>query len=117
MKRVREALGDSAENPRYVETVPRRGYRFLPPVEVVSAAAAGRTLRTPLAIAAILTAALLLVGVGRMLPAGPSHLLHSPDDHKIMLAVLPFRNLSGDATQEYISDGMTEELIAHLGHA
>src|SRR5215472_2807185 len=33
VKRVREALGDSAESPRYVETVPRRGYRFLPPVD------------------------------------------------------------------------------------
>jgi TolB-like protein len=76
--RLREALGDPAEKPRYVETLPRRGYRFMVPVS-----------------------------------AGGSR----PDEFRagnVRLAVLPFDNLSGDPTQEYFSDGMTEELITKL---
>jgi TolB-like protein len=77
VRKLRELLGDSAQSPRFVETIPRRGYRFIAPVENPSKVAA----------------------------AGG----------KLMLVVLPFQNLGGDAEQEFFADGLTEEIIAHLG--
>src|SRR3954462_13222132 len=76
VKRLRAALGDDADNPRFVETLPRRGYRF------IASLGGGPALAIP-AIA---------------------------PDFKARLAVLPFANLSGDASQEYFSDGLTEEM-------
>ena len=130
MKRLREALGDSAENPRYVETLAKRGYRFVAPVEVAAAeipipdAAAApwpstkraARLRLGLAIAGVL-GLVAVVGAltrdsierlwGHVSAAPRAPVIHS-------LAVLPFRNLSGDPAQEYFADGMTEELIINL---
>jgi TolB-like protein len=77
VRKLRELLGDSAQSPRFVETIPRRGYRFIAPVENPS----------------------------KVTAAGG----------KLMLVVLPFQNLGGDAEQEFFADGLTEEIIAHLG--
>jgi DNA-binding winged helix-turn-helix (wHTH) protein len=55
IRQIREALGDDADTPRYIETLPRRGYRFIPPVETMAqpsppaSPAAGEPLRTHLA--------------------------------------------------------------------
>jgi len=81
VKRLRAALGDDADNPRFVETLPRRGYRFIAPLRDRDAVA--------------------------FLPVTA--------DYKARLAVLPFANLSGDSSQEYFSDGLTEEMILQLG--
>src|SRR5208282_107481 len=81
INKLREALGDSADSPRFIETLPRRGYRFIAPVNGVKPVSASKQLATG----------------------------------KIMLAVLPFDNLSGDREQEYFSDGLTEEMINQLG--
>jgi len=128
VKRLREALGDSAESPRYVETIPRKGYRFIGPVngngkpvafaeEVRSKAkspAARRGLQIGIGIG-IGAAVLLLVLSG----AAPTNFWRQfsgwtsvPQIRSI--AVLPLRNLSGDPSQEYFADGMTEELITDL---
>ena len=77
VKRLRAALGDDADNPRFVETLPRRGYRF------IGALAAGAD-------------GMVCDGVPRV-------------------AVLPFSNLSEEGSQEYFTDGLTEEMIAQLG--
>jgi TolB-like protein/DNA-binding winged helix-turn-helix (wHTH) protein len=113
VKRLREALEDSADNPQFVETVPRRGYRFIYPVE--GHAARSRRWVWALALAALpaLLTLLLALNVGglrdRLWPRADS------PAKRIMLAVLPCDNLSGDPEQEYFSDGMTDEMIAQLG--
>jgi TolB-like protein/DNA-binding winged helix-turn-helix (wHTH) protein/Tfp pilus assembly protein PilF len=130
VRKLREALGDSAETPRYVETLARRGYRFVAPVaalgptpppahsaaaEVASPSAPMTARRPPSArrvvvIAAVLTSAALVaywVGGRTRPPTQPGR--------RLTLAVLPFDNLSGDADQEYLSDGLTEEMITQLG--
>lgn len=141
VKRLRRALNDSAENPRFVETLPRRGYRFLAPVESVGAEEG-----TP-----------VVAGVALDVPVtAPEEPPHADDDHRLQLepvpwllahkksvfalllvsaiflawmfrpkisplpvirslAVLPLENLSGDPSQDYFSDGMTDELITDLG--
>jgi TolB-like protein/DNA-binding winged helix-turn-helix (wHTH) protein/Flp pilus assembly protein TadD len=126
--RIRETLGDSAEIPRYVETLPRRGYRFMAQVEEVrvdaprtysengmqrgeGVAAAMRTKsRARLALAMLSCCVIAIVPLvawkhSRVISAAP--IVRS-------LAVLPLANLSGDPSQEYFADGMTDELITDL---
>jgi TolB-like protein/DNA-binding winged helix-turn-helix (wHTH) protein/Flp pilus assembly protein TadD len=118
IKKVREALGDSADSPRFIETVARHGYRFVATVSAAPARPAEprsqfglRTLRDGILIsstAALLAAAGYWAWHGSAKRAGPSA-------EKVTLAVLPFDNLSGDPDQEFFSDGLTEEMIAQLG--
>ncbi|HEX4230860.1 MAG TPA: winged helix-turn-helix domain-containing protein [Bryobacteraceae bacterium] len=126
VKRVREALSDSAERPRYIETVPRRGYRFIPPVERLPAEPEPLALlnthsalfrsspSVPLRWVFVFLSVIFLAAGSWYLFHRQSHALRI-SQNKIMLAVLPFRNLSGSSEQDYLSDGFTEELIAHLG--
>jgi TolB-like protein/DNA-binding winged helix-turn-helix (wHTH) protein/Flp pilus assembly protein TadD len=138
ISKIRDALGDSAENPRFVETVAGRGYRFLADVTEVHDARpeiAGTDLAVhgepePLPSLELGTLAVRLprahtwrlYGFGLALflaltialswifgPWGRS----SPTVRS--LAVLPLENISGDASQEYFADGMTDELITDLG--
>ena len=118
INRVREALGDDADNPRFIETLPQRGYRFLASVETtpadpplppsgVSGPVPHRIQRRSLlAIAGGLIAApLTWIGYHRLI---------SPSPRIESIAVLPLENLSGDPAQEYFSDGMTDELIGEI---
>ena len=135
INKIREALSDSAESPRFIETVARRGYRFLVDVtpiadtvrsaspELAAApqpsadAAAPRPESAPAARSSpllwrIAAAALLLLVVAFAFRLfGPVH--SAPAIHS--LAVLPLESLSSDASQDYFADGMTDELITHLG--
>ncbi len=119
--KLRSALGDSAETPRFVETLPRRGYRFIAPIDgVVSPASPEKARRAGLisrhkwfVLAGGLVAALLLgLSTGalrlRLLGRAATPRIHS-------IAVLPLRNLSGDSAQEYFAEGMTEALTTMLG--
>src|SRR5215475_1819827 len=123
--KLREALGDSGDSPRFVETLPRRGYRFigkidhfeaeaLAPIDTASADASAKT--RPIWLVPIcvgIVAAVLLVSF--LLMRQRHSVAGSNRFRPIMLAVLPFQNLSGDSSQDYFADGLTEEMITHLG--
>jgi TolB-like protein/DNA-binding winged helix-turn-helix (wHTH) protein/Tfp pilus assembly protein PilF len=119
VRRLRAALGDEAETPRYIETIPRHGYRFIgtlsPPVVAAAAPSDTRQSRRPqsrrawLAIAAVGLVAVIGVivwSLGRERAAPPS----APQ----AIVVLPFVDLSAQQDQQYFSDGLTEELISRL---
>jgi TolB-like protein/Tfp pilus assembly protein PilF len=111
VKRLREALGDSAEHPRFVETLPRRGYRFIYPVEAPGPKRRRRVLVVGLAALAAV-ALLFALNVGHV----RDRLLGRPLPGEITsIAVLPLDNLSGDPEQEYCADGITEALLTELG--
>jgi TolB-like protein/DNA-binding winged helix-turn-helix (wHTH) protein/Flp pilus assembly protein TadD len=137
--KLRSALGDSAENPRFIETLPKRGYRFIADVSVLDgdarpkrpesqaadlpATEAENTLQGPglavapkrrrwrtgwFVVALTLVLSLSILSVWLFRSPGPA-----PADIR-SLAVLPLENLSGDASQNYFADGMTDELITDL---
>jgi DNA-binding winged helix-turn-helix (wHTH) protein len=89
VNQIRATLGDDAEKPLYVETLPRRGYRFIATVNN--------------------DAALTASAVGGPISERPTA------ESFPSLAVLPFENLSGDLAQDYFAEGMTETLITELG--
>jgi TolB-like protein/DNA-binding winged helix-turn-helix (wHTH) protein/Tfp pilus assembly protein PilF len=133
ISKIREALGDSAENPRFVETVARRGYRFLADVAVVhegQSETVAADLATLGALRQINTGprprpplkalAWWLFGLGLALAllASLTWVLYPwrPSSPAIRsLAVLPLENFSSDASQDYFAEGMTDELITSLG--
>ena len=127
VKRLREALGDKGEAPRFIETLPRRGYRFMGTVNGITPLISAfgsqprterwlsrRTLRVGVLIG--LGSVVLLLGITRFAPNKWWEYLRGRRDIPQIrsLAVLPLQNLSGDQTQEYFADAMTEELITEL---
>ncbi len=123
VKRLRAALGDSAEAPRFVETLPRRGYRFIAPLSQPAASAtqaasrdqkpAGR--RIFVLPAAAMVVIVLLITIGLKLPGLRDTLRNRTFSGPVRsLAVLPLANLSGDPGQDYFVDGMTDALRQHL---
>jgi len=111
VKRVREALGDSAETPRFIQTLPRRGYRFVYPVTQSKPASPAVPIRRRTAMLVASGIAVLALAVGVYLLRQP---FGSDRPHIGSLAVLPCTNLSGDPNQEYIADGMMDALTASL---
>ena len=120
IRKIRNALQDDPEEPRFIETVVGKGYRFVAPLaavpeeRVLAATSAGHRphLRLFLLVATCVLAALSVgtyVGLRYVWSGG------SARGGRTMLAVLPFENLTGDPDQEYFSDGLTEEMITQLG--
>ena len=120
--RLREALGDSAERPRFIETLPKHGYRFMahvfeapPAPEPEPAARVGLRRRWVLALALLALPAVLVALLAFNVGGLRDRLLGQPAAPKIdSLAVLPLKNLMGDPEQEYFVEGMHEALIAEL---
>lgn len=123
VKRLRRALGDSAENPQFIETLPRYGYRFIVKVETPDALEPPESPKpTPsrqVGTHAIVVGAALLVFVAVLLGFNVGGLrgrwfgrASSPPIRS--LAVLPLSNLSGDSQQDYFADGMTDALITDI---
>ena len=118
INRLRDVLGDSADSPRFIETVPRQGYRFLAQVQALEATqpipAADRRANWKLAavLAAAFAAALLVVfNVGEL----RTRIFASSRPPEIRsVAVLPLQNLSNDPSQDYFSDGITDALTTDL---
>jgi TolB-like protein/DNA-binding winged helix-turn-helix (wHTH) protein/Tfp pilus assembly protein PilF len=129
IQKLRDALGDSAGSPRYIETIPRIGYRFIgpangstgireptsdtntpPPQNLASAPQAriaGSRRARRLFIASWIGLGALTAGLLIRWRLRASEPIQS-------LAVLPLDNLSGDSSQDYFADGMTDELITML---
>lgn len=120
IKQIRTALNDDADTPRYIQTVHRRGYRFIAPVEdagvsrrLVEIPAPPRQPRRKWWWAGAAAALAIVAGVFGW--SWVREALRGPPPRITSIAVLPLENLSGDPAQEYFADGMTEELITQLG--
>jgi TolB-like protein/DNA-binding winged helix-turn-helix (wHTH) protein/Flp pilus assembly protein TadD len=143
IKQLRASLNDSAAEPRYIETLPKLGYRMIARVEyeadspgaqaedaeeesrgakrtaepAVSASAPTAHSRKRMWMATAAVSVLSIVCAVALLKwprAHPAPQGAAPAA-RMMVAVLPFENLTGDGTQDYFSDGLTEEMIAQLG--
>lgn len=123
---LRRVFEDDVRAPRVIETISKRGYRLVAPIEVVNGTQesppTGRPVSSPTAIpssprgwwvgamlATVIFVLVLVVAVKRIRSASPSGV---PPIHS--LAVLPLQNLSADPSQEFFSDGMTDALITDL---
>ena len=139
IRKIRQALGDDPEQPRFVQTVTGKGYRFIAPTIEISERGNGSAITTAhpstfdapsaidssaplpqkgrwprfamLAVAAGLTFAFFVAYLGWR----KAHIAPLSNTGHVMLAVLPFENLSGNPSEDYFSDGLTEELITQLG--
>ncbi|HWP41875.1 MAG TPA: winged helix-turn-helix domain-containing protein [Blastocatellia bacterium] len=113
---LRKALGDEARNPRFIQTIPKRGYRLIAPVtsdQPPEAHVLQPSRRWKLATAAALILASAIVALWLSVWSRESTSL--AESFRIdALAVLPFEDLSSQAEQDYFADGMTEALIAEL---
>ncbi len=137
IKALRRSLGDAADDPRYIETLARRGYRLMLPIQYLESAPetalekdgvrreqsateiCENTARVQRQMkprwwkaAVVLASVVILVGTGYI---SWRHFRPTPLPRKIMLAVLPFEDLTGDPNKEYLADGLTEETISQLG--
>jgi len=140
IQQIRAALNDNADSPRFVETLPKRGYRFLVPVERVAGPRVATSTqqeglpvpqvisgadqnqrpaalpRTKLASVAVILTLVAIVAVGLYVAKTRGLLSRGPASGSIpSIAVLPFDNYSNDPEPQYFADGMTEELTAELG--
>jgi len=122
IKKIRIAIDDDAATPQYIETIPKRGYRFIAPVqqqtvttvEAFEDVVLPRRVFPPWVVACAVFAMIVLAGLALLIVGGPA----SPavrNTKGVVLAVLPLENASGDAGQQQLCDGLTQELITQLG--
>ena len=112
IKKLRDALGDHAEQPRFIETLPRKGYRFIAPIDRPTSPARGSRHRRGLWLIPLLLA---LIGLAAWWQTDRASVGTAVADDRIRLVVLPFDDLGGDTVPQWFRDGLTEELITQLG--
>lgn len=134
IRKIRQVLKDDSEQPRFIQTITGRGYRFIAPLIDASAEAEAPPISEPtppilqsaeagvahrrtsrLVLTTILGIAIILMAVLFYLRWPRSQARSVRSEERTMLAVLPFENLTGESSQSYFSDGMTEEMITQLG--
>ncbi len=122
---LRRALGDDTANPGYIQTIPKRGYRLLqPPMPMTEEPSAGKALAPPwyasrirpaaVVLGLVLIAVLFKVGIERSLDiddSGDSDVVVNEATAGRSIAVLPFADMSADQDQEFMGDGIAEELL------
>ncbi|HKE32045.1 MAG TPA: tetratricopeptide repeat protein [Candidatus Angelobacter sp.] len=135
IRKIRQVLKDDPARPQFVQTITGRGYRFIAAVEDVESPSTVQAVNAQPSVAAeelsrkqvfglfrmgtlqwrllLAICIFLLLGTGAYVEWARSRQIQPSG--RIVLAVLPFENLTGDAGEEYFSDGMTEEMIAQLG--
>jgi len=128
--RLRDSLGDDAGSPRYIETLPRRGYRFIAQIEKLKEIG-HVTDRMPQQVETApesLTSGsrgfvrvmsrpglvIVMIGIASLVLLGGFFFLRPRDPAIESVAVMPFSNVSGDPDAEYLCDGITESLINNL---
>jgi TolB-like protein/DNA-binding winged helix-turn-helix (wHTH) protein/tetratricopeptide (TPR) repeat protein len=141
LNRLRRALGDSANEQKFIRTIPRQGYRFCPPVTWIDNGGGGPAVRLEPSVSSIGGNG-MAKSPSRQVPVFPAHpwvgltlafvvilalggfahqqwLRHSAQasggPHRDTILVTPFEDLSGDPSQQYLSDGLTAEMITRLG--
>ncbi len=131
IRKIRSVLKDDAEEPRFIQTVTGKGYRFVasvdfreqPTTEPAAAKIHARDLADQPARPRWMLVMGIAIGLAVVLAVALDLYLKRPKlptrgtapAGRVMLAVLPFENLTGDAGQDYFSDGFTEEMITQLG--
>ncbi|HWX56365.1 MAG TPA: winged helix-turn-helix domain-containing protein [Verrucomicrobiae bacterium] len=133
IRKIRQVLKDDPAKPRFVQTITGRGYRFIAQVvdvkvpsvkdDIPQPAVAGEDFSDSRLSWLWLRRWPVLLGISIVLLPLSAYFQwpgfrprYQPSSARLMLAVLPFANLTGDAGQDYFSDGLTEEMIAQLGH-
>ena len=140
VNRIREVLGDSADNPRFIETVPRKGYRFIAPVRLLGEGPEGSAVihaingpvgaawgeerpslatsarkPTPALIGFSVLLVFAIAAIITYLVPRRNSIHRTGATHGIRaLAVLPFENLSPGNDSAYFAEGMTDELITQV---
>ena len=136
IRKVRQVLEDDSEQPRFVQTVTGMGYRFIAPVytrgespvevptdetatpltgPILSEIDSAQEKSRPRRWGTVLAIAIVLVALAGAYFRWFRPRVRSQALIRTMIAVLPFENLTGDATQDYFCDGLTEEMISQLG--
>lgn len=124
IRHIRTALGDDAEHPQFLETLPKRGYRFIAPLETTeepgtspnaqAAAAGDEQLNRPASRRGWIIWTILIVVAGCVVALVRSYYLRPRAEPGVLvIAVLPFDDLS-QVPEPYFADGLTEEMIAQL---
>ena len=108
IRKIRETLGDDPLRPRFIETVPKKGYRFVAQVTAMtSEAAPANTLFTPIRAAAVIVLCALLISVGFL---QPRHARRATT-----IVVLPFDNLTGQSDRDFLATAATDQVISGIG--
>lgn len=127
IRKIRQVLRDNPEEPKYIQTITGKGYRFIAEVQERHSAEPEpvdlqpsdsiSTSKRPSWVAIVGVALISIIAVSAFFLFGARKEAPGPAAQgKYMLAVLPFENLTGDPAQDYFSDGLTEEMISHLGN-